>query len=214
MISKKAAVFRGAFQSSADGQNTSLGTEPFVLDVIGPDMRTSVLPSGLRLVLQVNPRSLSISYSRSINQATTGNLFVRQHSGANVTTISFESASGGFMRLYTGTTGSAGGGLSTGGSRRDTLAYERYLDLLALFKNNGVVYTRRGRSALCGAIRMSFFAGTYQGWFTSFTVQDQADHPFQFALSAEFQSDREQRSIQSAPWDIPGQRVGRVGGGS
>lgn len=175
-------------------------------------MRTSVLPSGLRLVLQVNPRNLSISYSREISQATASSLFVRQHFGSNLTTISFDGATGGFMRLYTGATGSAGGGYQTGGSRRDTLAHERFLDLLALFENNGVVYTRRGRTALVGAVRLSFFGGTYQGRFVSFEVQDQADHPFQFSVSAEFQSDREERSIQSSPWDLPGQKVGRSGG--
>lgn len=212
MLSRKTSVFRGAFQGAEDSQNQSLGVEPLVFDVLGPDLRTSVLPSGLRLVLQVNPASLTISYGRTIIQATANSTFVRQHFGSNITSVSFQGASGGFMRLYVGTSGISGGGLDLGGTRRDSLAYERYLDLLALFSGNGVVYTRRGRAAMTGAIRLSFFGGTYQGWFQSFEVQDQADHPFQFSISAEFQSDREQRGILSAPWDQAGQRVGRLGG--
>lgn len=208
MLSRRAAVFSGAFRGADDGNNPNIGTVPLVFDMLGPDLRTSVLPAGLRLVLQVNPRSLSINHSREVAQSTTRGRFVRQHFGSSVSTLSFEGATGGFMRLYAGATGSAGGGLQ-GGSRRETLAYERYLDLLALFHNNGVVYTRRGRVALCGAVRMSFFGGTYQGWFVSFNVQEQADHPHQFSVSAEFQSDRETRVIASAPWAIPGQKVGR-----
>lgn len=209
MLSRKTSVFRGAFQGAEDARNPSRGVEPLVFDVLGPDLRTSVLPPGLRLVLQVNPSTLTVTYSRSIVQATARTTFVRQHFGSNVSAISFQGASGGFMRLYAGTTGTAGGGLDLGGGRRDTLSYERCLDLLALFLSNGVVYTRRGHAAMSGAVRLTFFGGTYQGWFQSLEVQDQADHPFQFSLSAEFQSDREQRRILSAPWDQPGQKVGR-----
>ena len=52
--------------------------------------------------------------------------------------LDLEASTGGFMRLYTGLS-NVTSPATTGGTRRETLAYDSYLDLLSLFHHNGSV---------------------------------------------------------------------------
>ena len=153
-------------------------------------MTTSILPSGMKLVLHTNPSSMSFKYEKLISRIQTKGGFVEQHWGDGARSIDFDMATGGFMRLYSGlsyTTSPA----QTGGTRRETLAYDSYLDLLAMFHNNGSVYDVNGNVALQGAIKITFDGGVYLGWFNSFSVQESAQKPYQFTMSASFEVEKE-----------------------
>lgn len=181
--------FRSAFNNLTE-QNAGLGRRPVVFDVIGTDGTTSLLPDNLKLVLHVNPSSMQMTYQRVVERIQTKGGFVEQHWGESPMSISFDMATGGFMRLYTGlsniTGPSVAGGYDAGGTRRDSIAYDKYLDMLALFHNNGNVYDAEGRIAFSGCLRVMFDGSMFDGWFSNFSVSEAAEKPYQFTMNASF----------------------------
>lgn len=186
-------VFRSAFRSADDEFNPNLGVRPFVFDILGPDLETSILPEDLRMVLHVPPQSLGITNGKQIEVIPTKGGFVEQHWGEAARGLDFQMVTGGFMRLYSGLSNVTGGpgAFQTGGTRRETISYDKYLDMLALFHNNGSVYDITGKIVLQGIIKVLFDGGTYLGWFSSFEVTEDASRPFLFQLSANFVVDQE-----------------------
>ncbi len=182
----RAPLFSGAFPAGADDEFSGRGVRPVVFDIIAPDGVTSVLPENLRLVLHTNPKSMKVSYTKIIERTQTKGGFVEQHWGDGTQTIAFDMATGGFMRLYTGLAENTSPEMS-GGTRRETLAYDSYLDILALFHNNGSVYDINGQVALQGKIRITFDGGVYEGWFNDFNVSEASSSPYQFTMSATFE---------------------------
>ncbi len=160
-------LFSGAFPAGADDEFSGRGVRPVVFDIIAPDGVTSILPDSLKLVLHTNPTSMKISYEKIIERTQTKSGFVEQHWGDGTQTIAFDMATGGFMRLYAGLAENTSPEM-TQGTRRETLAYDSYLDLLALFHNNGSVYDINGQVALQGKIQItSTVASTWAGSPTS-----------------------------------------------
>lgn len=190
-------IFSGAFPAGAEDEFSGRGVRPVVFDIIGPDMATSILPDDLKLVLHVNPSSLSIKYQKTIERIQTKGGFVEQHWGDGTQTLDFEMATGGFMRLYSGLANNTSPEM-TDGTRRETLAYDSYLDMLALFHNNGSVYDIHGQVALQGQIKVSFDGSVWYGWFSSFSVSESAEKPFQFTLNASMEVSKEVQTWRTA----------------
>ena len=200
---------KSAFQSPLDEFDGS-GKRPVVFDIIGPDRVTSLLPPDLKMVLHVNPQSMGFTYAKTISRQQTMTGFVEYHWGSNPTEISFTMATGGFVRLYSGLSNVTGPtpsngklpvpmrAMSVGGTRRDTIAYDKYLDLLALFHNNGAIYDSRGTIAFQGQILCTYDGGSWWGWFTTFSVEETAEKPYQFTLNASFTVDRELHRTKSS----------------
>lgn len=181
MSSKR--VLNGNFPNGAADADSDTGRRPVIFDILGPDLETSILPEGYKLVLHINPTTLSLKYKRKVERIQTKGGFVEQHWGDDLSSLDLEMNTGAFMRLYTGVT-SVTSPVSTGGSRRETLAYDSFLDMLALFHHNGSIYDINGQVILQGIIKVTFDGGVYLGHFTSFTVNQGADTPFQFTMSA------------------------------
>lgn len=171
---------------SEEDEFNGTGVRPVVFDILGPDMATSLLPEGLRMVLHVNPSSIAFSYAKQVERIQTKGGFIEQHWGEAARNITFNLATGGFKRLYSGLSNVTGGGYDTEGTRRESIAYDKYLDLLALFHNNGSIYDTSGQIALQGILKVMFDGGVYLGWFSAFSVTEAADKPYMFQLSAEF----------------------------
>jgi hypothetical protein len=194
------AVFRGSF-SGPDEPVLRRGRRPVIFDVLAPDRETSLLDMAeqdLRLVLHVNPRTMRLGYNKQTERILTRGGFVEYHWGDAVEDLTFDAATGGFMRMYTGLSNitSSGGGQP---GRRDTIAYDKYLDLLALFHNNGAIYDMLGNIVLQGYIKIIFDGGVHVGWFDGqFTVTEEASNPYMFSLSARFLIDREIMQFRSA----------------
>jgi hypothetical protein len=199
---------KSAFQSPLDEFDGS-GKRPVVFDIIGPDRVTSLLPPDLKLVLHVNPTSMSFTYAKTISRQQTLAGFVEYHWGSNPTEISFNMATGGFVRLYTGLSNITGPtpsndklppsmqAVDVNGTRRETIAYDKYLDMLALFHNNGAIYDSRGVIAFQGQILCTYDGGSWWGWFTTFGVEETAEKPYQFTLNAAFTVERELHRVKS-----------------
>jgi len=190
-------VFSGAFPAGAADETSGRGVRPVVFDIIAPDGVTSILPENLKLVLHTNPKSMKVAYEKIIERTQTKSGFVEQHWGDGAQTIAFDMTTGGFMRLYSGLAENTSPEM-TGGTRRESLAYNAYLDVLALFHNNGSVYDIHGQVALQGKIKITFDGGVYLGWFTEFTVQESAETPYQFTMSASFEVSQEIQTWRTA----------------
>lgn len=178
------------FQDERSGQ----GKRPVVFDILAPDRETSLLPDQIKLVLHVNPQSMRLNYQKLVSRLQTRGGFVEQHWGDAVEDITFESATGGFVRLYSGLSNFTAGAQG----RRETIAYDRYLDMLALFHSNGAIYDANGNIALQGYVKVVFDGGVHIGWFdTDFTVAEAAEKPYQFVLTSRFIIDREEMQLRS-----------------
>ena len=176
-------VFQGSFNTWKE-ESAGRGRRPVVFDILGPDRETSILPEDIKMVLHVNPNNMGIQYNRHVERIQTMGGWVEQHWGDSTQEISFSMASGGFMRLYSGLSNITNP--AYGGTRRETLAYEKYLDILALFHNNGSVFDSTGRIVLQGILKMTFDGGTFLGWFTDLTVTEEAEQPYMFNMDGNF----------------------------
>lgn len=196
-------AFRGPNEQDDQGPAGPRGRRPVIFDILAPDQRTSLLPGDLKMVLHVNPRTMRLSYTKQINRVQTRGGFVEFHWGDGLEEINFENATGGFMRMYTGLSNVTGARGGTQG-RRQTLAYERYLDLLALFHNNGAVYDANGNIVIQGFLKITFDGGVHIGWFDGqFTVTEDANQPFMFNMTSRFIIDKEIMEFRSpALWDF------------
>lgn len=201
-------AIRSAFNSPADEFNGS-GKRPIVFNIYAPDRVTPLLPDSLQMVLHVNPSSMQWTYTQHIERTQTQGGFVEAHWGASPTELSMEAVTGGFVRLYSGLSNITGLGPSSslvrpsnmkpaevGGTRRDTIAYDKFLDLLALYKSNAAIYDVYGNVAMQGQILMVYDGGSYWGWFTTFSVEETAEKPYQFNLTFGFIVDRERHQIR------------------
>lgn len=187
-------VFNGAFRTWED-EFAGQGKRPVVFDIMAPDGETSILPDELKLVLHVNPSSMKVNYTKLIERIQTRGGWVEQHWGDATQSLNFDLVTGGFMRLYSGMSNITNP--AYGGTRRDTIAYDKYLDLLGLFHNNACVYDLKGEIVFRGRIKITFDGGIYFGWFNSFSVEETAERPYQFALTAAFDVDQEVLTFRS-----------------
>lgn len=189
------ALFSTSFPRGEFDEFASNGTRPVIFDIIDPDGE-SLLPEGVRLVLKVNPTSMSIKYAQTINRIQTRGGFVEQHWGDGEISIDFEMVTGYFMRVYVGTISNTDPTI-TGTSRRDTLGYDTYLDMLALFHNNGSIFDIDGNIVLQGKVKITFDGGVYTGWFSSFSVSEEPTKPYMFTMSAAFTCENEVQNWRS-----------------
>lgn len=185
-----------AFNSYEDG-SLNQNRSPLVFDVLGPDWATSVLPEGVRLVLHCNPSNLKVNRQRLVERTQTLGGFVEQHWGDSVIDVSADGTTGGFVRAFSGLSNATSSAVS-GGSRRETIAYDKMLDLLALFHSNGAIYDASGNVALQGCIRMTFDEGVFVGWLNSFTITESADTPYRFTIGFAFTVHREEMALRTA----------------
>ena len=199
-----------------DIADSNLGIRPFVFDIVAPDGVTSLLPDDVK--------NISFSYEKKHEISPTLSGWVEYYWGDNPTTISLEASSGAFIRPYTGLSAVTGPvtippnsqtstnltdfmgppplkettiGTSIGGTRRETITYDKYLDLLALFHNNGSIYDQTGRVIVQGKIKMIFDGGVWFGWFQSFSVTDDANTPYSFNVSLAMQVEREYHGVRT-----------------
>jgi hypothetical protein len=193
-MSSRRGYFRGAF-NGPDAEASGAGIRPVVFDVMAPGNQTSLLPDGVKMVLHVNPKSMNLKYSRKVERTQTLTGWVEEHWGDDVQSISFSQVTGAFMRMYSGLSNTTNP--AYGGTRRETLAYDSYLDMLALFHNNGSVYDSFGRVALQGSIKCTFDGGVYLGWMESFNPTQSVNSPYQFEVSFEFTVSKELQSWRS-----------------
>ena len=71
-----------------------------------------------------------------------------------------------------------------------------------MFHCNGSVYDADGNIVTQGKIKISFDGHHFFGWFTTFAVQEEAEQPYQFNLSAAFTVEASHHEMKSFPTTV------------
>lgn len=141
------------------------------------------------LALYVNPSDISESYTKSKNVSMTYGGFVEWVWPDEITSISASGSTGGFISPLYGYTAAPSKNVGAFGAltgRRGTLAYERFTDLLELFRSNGMVYDSNGIPTVRSTVLMIWDKGVYSGHFSTFDIGEEEDKPFSINLSWDF----------------------------
>lgn len=173
--------YANGIPSAFQGQDEPRAVFPFLFQVLSPDLTTLLLPEAL--YLHVNPANLTPTFAEDVQRIQTKGGWVEQHWGQVLTDLSASGSSGAFLNVYTG--------LTSGPSRRETIAYEKVMQLKELYHNNASIYNTRGDIVLQGQIRLTYSGGIFDGHFTSFTLKEDAETPFSFSVDWSFKVERE-----------------------
>jgi hypothetical protein len=158
---------------------------PMAFQVTSPlSNRRVLMPHAL--VMHVNPQNYSEQHNKKLERIQTRGGWVEQHWGDDLTEITCDGSTGAFMNIYTGLTALL---------RQRTIQWDRYRDLLDLFRNNGSLYDPYGAIVLQGNIMLMYDRGTYNGYFKTFEVEETDDSPFAFKLSFSFKVQEELMKI-------------------
>ncbi len=138
------------------------------------------------MILHVNTNSLEESYAKLINRMVTRGGFVEQHWGEELDSISCSGSTGAFVSSRTGLAVL---------NRKASIAYRKYLELVALYRNGGGVYDQRGNLVLYGGINLHFDSNIYNGYFENLTVTENTDSPFTFNVDFGFKVQTSLRTV-------------------
>jgi hypothetical protein len=140
------------------------------------------------LALYVNPDSVEESMTKIKNTNMTYGGFVEFHWPDDLDSISCSGSTGGFLSPQFGYTAALSKrvAFTQDSGRRGTIAYERFTDLLELFRSNGMIFDGTGTPRIRGRVIMIYDRGAFTGHFTSFDVTEDENKPFSFELSWEF----------------------------
>ena len=163
------------------------GGRPFLFTVARPN---SVEPLyDVALALYVNPNNYEERMTKVKNVTMTYGGYVEFVWPDEFDSISASGSTGGFISPEYGLTAAPSrvpGSAGELSGRRGTLAYERFLDFVELFQNNGVIFDSNGMPAIRGRIIMLNDRGAFIGHFTSFNIEDEETVPFMLNVSWEF----------------------------
>ena len=159
-----------------------------------------------KLVLAVNPSSLNLSETHNIVRSKTRGAYVEEHWGKELSEISASGSTLGFYSIADSVTTFSPQVpfandtddflesrkrpekvLTIGDARRDTIAYRNLLAMVDVFRNNGAEYAFDGSPVNWPGVNMVFDNGSYDGWFTSLSIEEGVDMPFRFEYSFSFQ---------------------------
>ncbi len=169
------------------GADTKKGGVPLAWQVVSPyDCTKALLPHAL--ISHINPSSLSETFSKKREVIQTRGGFVEQHWGDDLTDISAEQSTGAFVNIATGLAAV---------THQKTIAWDRYQDLVDLYRNNGAIYhPLSGEVLLQGWVLLMYDRGMYLGTFRNFSVTMTDTSPFAFNLSWSF---KVEHTIQQVP---------------
>jgi len=140
------------------------------------------------LVLHMNPESLEESYQKLISRQITRGGYLEQHWGEELDSLSCTVNTGAFVSI--------GSGLSVL-NRKASVAYRKFWDLVALYRNDGAVYDGRGNLILHGGVNMHFDSNIYYGYFENLDVNESGENPYTFSVNFTFKVKKSIRTVGS-----------------
>jgi hypothetical protein len=139
------------------------------------------------LTMLINPANLDTAYSALITETRTLGGFAHEHWGEQLTTLSATGKTAMFVDSEKGLTNK---------ESRSTEAYQYFITLLNLYKNNGKIYstvfdtnaTKANQTKIVGVsiVIMIFDGRQYEGYFENFTYTEDASQPFSLEYSFTF----------------------------
>jgi hypothetical protein len=141
-------------------------------------------PSPISFTMLINPSTINYGNTNATQLSYTRQGWVSQLWGPNLMTISSNGISAGFML--------DGVGMVDKGQRR-SLAFKNVMALMASYRNNGVGLTdpfnigKRTRVArYVTGIQVQYDSNTLLGHFSTFTLDDSAEHPYYMEYNFEY----------------------------
>jgi len=172
------------------------GAIPVAFQITSPFNRKKLLlPHAL--VMHINPSNWDETHTKKIERFQTRGGWVEQHWGDELTEISASGSTGAFMNVYTGLSSIL---------RQRTIAWDRYRDLVDLFKNNAALHDPSGSIVLQGHVMLMFDRGTYLGRFRAFDVEETDESPFAFSMNWTFKVEHTILQVASSA-NAPQQRT-------
>ena len=140
--------------------------------------------SDFMLTCQVNPSSFDERMTKKIERIQTKGGWVEQHWGEEMDEISASQSTGAFINVQSGLTGEAY-------YQRNTIAFDKFKDLLELYRNNGNVYDSTGDTIFQGSVVINYATAEriekhYIGRFNNFTYNITVDKPWLYELTWTF----------------------------
>jgi len=147
---------------------------------------SSNIPS---LTMLINPTNLDVSYSPVINETRTLGGFIHEYWGEQLTTLAATGKTAMFIDSEKGLTNK---------NSRTTEAYQNFISLLNIYKNNGKGYFKKfdtpglksnpEKISSLGVISMFYDGRQYDGYFENFTYTEDAEQPFNLEYSFSFKT--------------------------
>ena len=138
------------------------------------------------MVLHVNPNSFEESFTKVITRQITRGGYLEQHWGEELDQIACNGSTGMFITTTSGLAAL---------NRKASIAYRKYLELVAVYRNNGLVYDQRGNVIFNGSINLHFDSNIYNGYFENMVVNETAENPFTFDVSFTFKVKHSFRTV-------------------
>lgn len=138
------------------------------------------------LFMYINPTSFSQSREHIVsdgNKVREG--FSIEFWGQQQMSISASGSVGAFYVNSTDALGRKSGGLAVG-AREGSYAYQQFLSLYQIYRNNGYVYNTSKKIALVGAVSIFYDGVIYTGSFNSFSITHDEDNPFTLSYNFDF----------------------------
>ncbi len=143
-------------------------------DVLDPNQNSFGFPI---LLLHVNPDNFGKKYAPIVTRDVTRGGYIEYHWGDVLDELSASGSTGAFISTRVGL---------ANGNRRASIAFAKFQDFLALYRNNGMIYDDNGNIIFSGQIRILFDGNIYNGYFTTFNPAEDAENPFTFDLNWTF----------------------------
>lgn len=169
-----------------------------------PLARTSFIPSSpdalaqsaLRqifippLTLLVNPRDISIQYSKDIQEDWAQEGPITEYKGNNMPRFTANGIMGG---MYTGKLG------TTRRLKTPSLSFQQLMSLYLIYRNNGNDFSpfNPKRISVVGAVTMFYDGVFYIGSFDNFSISEDGNKPFRFEYNFGFKVRRTVRNLGS-----------------
>ena len=195
------SVVAGAVGTITDAVGSAQGTNPaggyidklrqfVVFELV--DVRhgeSSVVQSGATfpyMVMHVNPSTFEEQYTKLITRQITRGGYLQQHWGEELDSISCNGSTGAFITTTSGISAL---------NRKASIAYRKYLELVALYRNNGLVYDQRGNVIFSGSINLHFDSNIFNGYFENLVIAESSASPFVFDVSFTFKVHHQFRTV-------------------
>jgi len=124
------------------------------------------------LTMMINPQNLETAMQQIVTETRTLGGFIQEFWGEQLTTLS---ASGRTAMFYSDS------GLTVNDAK-DSEAYQNFIRLVNIYKNNGKVYADSSitstRITSVGTVIMTYSEKQYEGFFESFDLKELPDKPY------------------------------------
>lgn len=138
------------------------------------------------LIMYTNFTEFSIAYEQILSDGNKGrDGFIVEHWGLQQPRFNASGHIGATYIHKTDELGRAAGGV-TRALRRGSAAYQSFMSLFQIYKNNGAIYNSHNRIATLGSVKIFYDNTIYTGSFETISVTETEDKPFDLSFAFSF----------------------------